>query len=181
LNTAELRSETEIKQRTIYDALIKRRWGTSMSAPPEESKENTFNEYLDDDKEARIIPDGEDTVDANGRLLEQQPMYDRIINAEVLLQLGDEMSLGKVVRRVLGPDGVTTGAYADNPMLNSIVYEVEFSDRQTREYAANMIAENMLSQVDTDGYSTTLMQGIVDFKKDEYVAIPKADKWVTTA
>jgi hypothetical protein len=126
LNMAELHSPTETKKRAIYDALIAGRWGTSMSAPPEETDENSFNEYSDDDEEARIIPGVKDTVDAKGRLLEQQPMYDRIINAEVQLQLGNELSLGKVVRRALGPDGVTTGSYADNPMLNSIVYEVKF-------------------------------------------------------
>jgi hypothetical protein len=38
---------------------------------------------------ARVVPEIEDTVDANGRLLDQQPTYDRIINAEVHLQLGD--------------------------------------------------------------------------------------------
>jgi hypothetical protein len=54
-----------------------------MSAPPEETEDNLFNEYSDGDKEARIIPDVEDTVDANGRLLEQQPMYDHIITANV--------------------------------------------------------------------------------------------------
>ena len=181
LNTAEKHSPTETKKRTIFDTLIERRWGTSMSAPPAESEETKFDEYSDDVEAARIIPDVEDTVDANGRLLEQQPMYDRIINAEVQLQLGEDVSLGKVVRRALGPDGVTTGSYADNPMLNSIVYEVEFPDGQTREYAANTIAENMLSQVDSDGYSTTLMQGIVDVKKDDAVAIPKSEKWVVTA
>jgi hypothetical protein len=184
LNTAELHSSTEVKKRQIYDALIERRWGTSMSAPPkvdEDSEEDTFEEYYDSDEQPRIIPDVEDTVDSNGRLLEQQPMYDRIINAEVQLQNGDEISLGKVKRRALGPDGLTTGSYADNPMLNSIVYEVEFPDGQTKEYAANTIAENMLSQVDSDGYSTTLIQGIVDFRKDESTAIPKSNKWVTTA
>ena len=62
-----------------------------------------------------------------------------------------------------------------------IIYEVEFPDGQTKEYAANTIAENMLRQIDSDGYSTSLMQGIVDFKKDEAVAISKADKSVVTA
>jgi hypothetical protein len=44
-----------------------------------------------------------------------------------------------------------------------------------------MIAENMLTQVDCDGYSKTLMVGIVDFKKYEATAISKAEKWVVTA
>jgi hypothetical protein len=83
LNTAELHSDTETKKRAISDALIEGRWGTSMSAPPEETSEDTFEEYWDNDEEQRIIPDVEDTVDGNGRLINQQPLYDRIINAEV--------------------------------------------------------------------------------------------------
>jgi hypothetical protein len=108
-------------------------------------------------------------------------MYDRLINAEVQLQPGDEMCSGKVVRRSLGPDGRTARMYDDNSMLNSVIYDIEFPDSQTKEYAANTIAENMLTQVDCDEYSTTLMQGIIDFKKDEASAISKADKWVVTA
>ena len=50
----------------------------------------------------------------------------------------------------------------ENPILNSVIYEVEFPDGQLKEYAANVIAENMLAQVDHEGYSTTLIQGIVD-------------------
>jgi hypothetical protein len=74
-----------------------------------------------------------------------------------------------------------TGSYADNPILNSIIYEVEFPDGQMKEYAANTIAENMLTQVDSDGYSTTLMQGIIEYRKDDATAVPKSDKWVITA
>jgi hypothetical protein len=182
LNTAELHSVTEAKKRQVYDVLIEGRWGTSMSAPPKESEEDdNFEEYYDDFEEPRVIPEVEDAVDSNGRLINQQPMYDRIINAEVQMQNGNELSTGKVVRRALGPDGKTTGSYADNPILNSIVYEVEFPDGQTKEYAANTIAENMLSQIDDDGYSTALMQGIIDFKKDDATAVPKSDKWVVTA
>jgi hypothetical protein len=87
-----------------------------------------------------------------------------------------------VVRRAIGPDGTTTGSYANNPILSSIVYEVEFPDGQMKEYAANTIAENMLTQVDSDGgYSTTLMQGIIDYREDDAAAVPKSDKWVITA
>ena len=138
---SELHSATEDKKRKIYDALIEGRWGTSMSAPSkEESKEDSFEEYYDDFEEPRIIPEVEDAVDSSGRLINQQPMYDRIINAEVQMQNGNELSTGKVVRRALGPDGKMTGSYADNPILNSIVYEVEFPDGQTKEYAANTLS-----------------------------------------
>ena len=38
----------------------------------------------------------------------------------------------------------------------------------------------MITQVDYKGYSTTLMNGIVDYKKDDVVAISKAYKYVIT-
>jgi hypothetical protein len=73
------------------------------------------------------------------------------------------MAVGKVARRALGPDGRVTGTYDENPMLNSIIYEIEFPDGQVKEYAANFIAENMLTQVDADGYSITMMDAIIDY------------------
>ena len=153
-----------------------------MSAPPKaKSEDESFEEYSDDFEEPRIIPKVEDSVDSSSRLINQQPMYNRIINAEVQMQNGNKLSTGKVVRRALGPDGKTTGSYADNPILNLIVYEVEFPDGQMKEYAANTIAENMLLQINSDGYSTALMQGIINFKKDAATAVPKLDKPVVTA
>jgi hypothetical protein len=90
------------------------------------------------------------------------------------------MTTGKVMQHALGPDGKTAGTYDDNPMLNWIVYEVEFPDGQVKEYAANVIAENMLTQVYSDGYSTTILKSIINYQKDEAVAVSKADKYVYT-
>ena len=137
----EIHSPVEIKKREVFDELIKRRWGTPMTQP------NTEVEHI---------------VDSTGKLINQQPAYDQIINAEVQLQLGEEMVNGKVNQRTIGPDGQVTGTYDNNPFLNSIMYDVEFPDGQVKEYAANIIAENMLTQVDPDGMSTTLMEAIVD-------------------
>ena len=38
----------------------------------------------------------------------------------------------------------------------------------------------MLTQVDSDGFSLALMEGIIDYKHDDLIAIPKADKYITT-
>ena len=62
---------------------------------------------------------------------------------------------------------------------SSIIYDVEFPDGQVKEYAANIIAENMLTQVDPEGYSTTLFDGIIDFKK-EPSAVPKTERYLVT-
>jgi hypothetical protein len=133
-----------------------------------------------EDEPARTVPEIEDTVDSRGHLLNQQPAYDKLINAEVQLQLGDDITSARVSKRATGSDGKTVGTYNDNPILNSIVYEVEFPDGQVKEYSANTIAENMLTQVDSDGFTLTLMEGIVDYRKDEETAVSKQDMYVVT-
>ena len=76
-----------------------------------------------------------------------------MLHAEVQMQTGNGMMQGKVLRRAMSPDGKIPGRYDDNPVLNSLVYEVEFTDGSVREYAANLIAENMITQCDEDGFS----------------------------
>ena len=88
--------------------------------------------------------------------------------------------MGKVRRRALGPDRNIIRKYDNNPYLNSVMYKVEFMDSQEKEYGANIIADNMLSQVDSSRYSLMLMEGIVDYRKDKSVAISMEDKYITT-
>ena len=121
-----------------------------------------FEKYEDHEQQEQPTLEVEDIVDSTGKLINQQPAYDQIINAEVQLQLGEEMVTGKVTQRTVGPDGQVTGTYDNNPYLNSIIYDLEFPDGQVKEYAANIIAENMLTEVDSDGIITTLMEAIVD-------------------
>jgi hypothetical protein len=189
LQVDEVDSPTEIKKRENFDKLIERRWGTSINPPkvkdenendPNDPHPDDWDYYENDDEAPRTIPDIEDTVDSKGKLLNQQPAYDRLINSEVQLQLREELHTAKVVQRAIGPDGITVGEYDENPIMNSIVYEVEFPDGQVKEYSAKVIAENMLSQVDSDGFSTSLMDAIVDYRKDEATAVQKADAFVVT-
>ena len=89
-------------------------------------------------------------------------------------------SLQGVIQRSIRPDGHIAGKYDDNPALNSIVYDVEFPDGNVKEYSANIIAENMLTQVDSDGFTMTMMEGIIDHKIDTDVAVSKLDMYVVT-
>ena len=65
-------------------------------------------------------------------------------------------------------------------MLNTHAYDVEFSDGSIREYLANIIAENMVSQVDDEGYSLIMLDNIIDYKKDPAVALSRDDGYVVT-
>ena len=183
LQLAEVHSDTEKRKRDIFDDLIERRWGSPMSTQNTNDTNMTTDteehEHSDDEMEKRHI-DIEDSVDSQGTLMNQLPAYDRLLNTEILVQAEEGHVSGKVTKRVFSPDGKVAGKYDDNPYLNSIMYEVELADGRIKEYGANIIAENMRTQEDYDGFSLSLMKGIIDYKHDDSVAIPKMDKYITT-
>ncbi len=65
-----------------------------------------------------------------------------------------------------------------NPILDSCMYEVEFSDGQVAEYSVNVIAENMYTQCDTEGNQYLHLDEIIDWQKDESQAIKLENKFV---
>lgn len=175
-------NQIEAKTRKTFDVLIQRRWVTEITPPNviKTDDDDPWEEYHDDDEDPRLLPDVEDVVDATGKLLCQQPEYDKVINSEVLLQQGESLQSAKVAQRSIGPNGTTAGKYYYNPALNSIIYNVEFPDGTVKEYSANVIAQNMLSQVDSDGFTMTMMEGGIDHKMDNATAVPKSDKYIAT-
>ena len=102
-----------------------------------------------------------------------------MINAEVLLPQGEELQKARVKKRRIGPDGNEIGTYDSNPMLNTLIYEVEYLDGSIRDYGANVIAENIYSQVDEHGYRQQTLDCIMEHSKDS-TAVPKSDKFITT-
>ena len=180
LQTAEIYSDSEKKKRELFNKLIYERHGDSINVVLPNTDRPVTERYEDGDEPARPIPDIEETVDANGRALNQLPAYDRLLNAEVQLQHDNRVTTGKVKHQALGPDGNMDGKYDNNPTLNSIMYEVEFANGTVKEYGANIIAENMLRQVDLEGFSVALMEGIVDLRCDESVAVPIEEKYIIT-
>ena len=94
--------------------------------------------------------------------------------------MGEEMSIGKVIQRALGPEITVAGTSDENPFLNTIIYVVEFPNRDVKEYAENIISESTLTQVDSDGYSLTIIKGIIDYKRYNAVPIQKRDMYVIT-
>ena len=92
--------------------------GTSINPPPTTDnqdptmEEPTNQNDLDNDMDEPVeSPDHEDILDSTGRILEQQLAFDKIINAEVMIQNGDEMAMGKVARQSLDADGRMAGTY----------------------------------------------------------------------
>ncbi|GFH50498.1 hypothetical protein CTEN210_06974 [Chaetoceros tenuissimus] len=91
--------------------------------------------------------------------------YDKYIGAEISLpNAADNKLMAKVHRKVKSND-LNEGA-DHNPIIDNSVYEVQFSDGSTEEIAANVIAENMLSQVDVEGHHFQILKEISDHKKN---------------
>jgi hypothetical protein len=72
---------------------------------------------------------------------------------------------GEVLRRRRDRNGRPIGVRNSNPILDTREYEVVFPDGSSQSYAANVIAENLYSQVDEEGHSYAILQEIVDHER----------------
>ena len=114
------------------------------------------------------MPEFFDPVDGDtNQLLDQNPAYDLLIHSEVVLLHRDKLRNAKILRRSLDSTGRSVGTYHKNPILNTLVYDVEFPDGEVKEYSANIIAENLLSQVDDEGFTLTVFDSILEHTKDD--------------
>ena len=182
LTDAELNHDQEKRKRNTFDRLIEERWASQMDPRRQVSEPvqtGEFFEYEDDVEEPCNIPEVHEPVDAQGRTININPAYDKMINTHVQLQKDNMLQLGQVMRRARNSAGNTEGVYDHNPLKNSVIYEVEFPDGQVKEYAANTIAENIYSKVDLDGYSTSMFDGIKDYDKSDE-ALKMDQRFITT-
>ena len=153
LTEAERVSPLLNKEMEAFDVLITKRFGEGIESKDKisdyyedwDDDEPNYQVYEDDNEPAFEMPEA-DEID-----------YDKYLNAEVLLPQGDEMKAGTVKTRLKDKDGNVVGSSNDNPILDTRIYEVVFPDGNTQSYAANEIATNMYSQVDTEGYRYQLM------------------------
>ena len=73
--------------------------------------------------------------------------------------------MAKVIKQVKGNDGNPLGIWNNNPILDTSEYTVEMSEGSSQELTANIIAESMFTQVDSEGHHYQLLQEITDHKK----------------
>ena len=57
---------------------------------------------------------------------------------------------------------------------------MEFPDGEVKEYAANIMAKNLLSQVDENGHPRLMMDSIVNYCKNPNKAVAIANNFVAT-
>jgi hypothetical protein len=103
---------------------------------------------------------------------------DEYISAHVLLPKGDSYVKGHVISCKRDDDGNVRGKANTNPILDSRVYEVQFSDGHTEEYATNVIAEAVYARVDDEGYEHLILDEIIDYRKDMAIAISDDEHYI---
>ena len=175
LRQEEYESEESKKERSDFDASVEKRLGdplTDKELTPEFDISMVTPDYeVYEDEQNPVIIQEIDDYNPEG--------YDGYITAQVLLPKGEEFQIGTVVKRRLDDDGKPIGTSNSNPILDSREYEVEFDDGCVLEYSANVIAENLYSQVDAEGRRFVMLQEILDHQKDNS-AVPKDDEFVVS-
>ena len=106
--------------------------------------------------------------------------YDQYIGAEVLIPNQKcEKIMGKVKKRDRYDDK-STGKGNYNTMNDKSLYKVEYTDGTTEQLTANIIAENMMSQVVSEGHHYQILTEVTDHKKDDS-AISKVDGFIKSS
>ena len=88
--------------------------------------------------------------------------YDQYLAAKVMLPQGGELKCAHVTCCKRDADNQPIGTWYNNLILDSCLYKVEFPDGSSDTFSANMIAENLFSQVDQEGHSHVVLDEIVD-------------------
>ena len=119
------------------------------------------------------IPDPDDYVTPDA--------YDEYLGKLVMFNSPHGGSVqGRVTKRIKTDLGTPVGRrHPTNPLMDTRQYEVELNDGTVAAYYANIIAENMFGQVDSEGQQYALLDEVTDHRKDQS-AISSADGWVTT-
>ena len=112
---------------------------------------------------------------------DDEEAVDKYLNVELIMDVGtNDERRGRVVKRSRGLDGEPIGRSHNNPLFDTREYEVEFTDGSREKYQANIIAENMFAQVDSEGNQYLLLKEITDHKHDNS-AIPISEGMVRSS
>jgi hypothetical protein len=103
---------------------------------------------------------------------------DEYLSAVVDMPRDGDLITGRVTRRKRDAENQPLGKKHSNPLLDTREYEVEFPDGSIDTYTANMIAENLYSQIDTDGRQYQIVDEIVDHRTNGH-AVSVDDAFIT--
>jgi hypothetical protein len=122
----------------------------------------------------RIIDDA--TLPHADEIANVEVVSDNYVGMELALTRGGEgeMVHATVRRRLNDKEGRPIGRVHTNPLLDSRMYEIEYADGHIDELTANVIAENLIAQVDEEGRRQMMLGEIMDHRVLQD-AIPKSE------
>ena len=163
----ELQTEENIARCRVYDERVQRLHSKEQMDQMDAAKispsdwvgefqyDPEFQEEFDRVVNDELLPEADE-------LFSPDVYDDTYLNMELALpRAGGEVEFGRVVKRMRDKDGLPIGTANDNPILDTRVYEVEFPDGHKAALAANIIAENLFAQVDSEGNRHALFDEIV--------------------
>jgi len=182
LTPAEYNNHSIKERMEDFTKVIKRKLGDSATPPPSDVPTGD-QMYPEHDPDIYVPYEGlygEDTPPILDVDDESNNTPDLLMNAEVMLPFqGREMQSAQVVGRSKNHEGNTRGTYDKNRYLDTRTYDVMFPDGSVSEYAANIIAESIHSQIDDEGHRYQILDHISDHKVDNK-AVKHCDAWVTS-
>ena len=80
---------------------------------------------------------------------------------------GDHPQLDMVVKGSKDNEGNVIGLANQNPIMDTIMYEVQLLDCKTQELSENVIIENIFAQVNQEGRRHILLESIIIIRTNE--------------
>jgi hypothetical protein len=138
----------------------------------------------DDDRDDNFIPtDAEygDMITEPKPDVDEVDGYDQYLNAELIIHRADGDAVrARVAKRARADTGEWIGRRHTNPIFDTREYECVLDDGTTERYTANVIAENLYAQCDSEGRQFLVLDEIIDHAKDN-TAIAIVDGYTRSA
>ena len=161
LTHEDFESPDTLQRMERFDATMTKKLSTSITEAEVRNEKSTVSSFTAETPKYEAFEDESRMPDVDDF---DPETYDDLISCQVTLPNRDSEEVAKVVCRVHDENGVPIGRAHANPILDTRLYKVEFGDGSVKEYAANIIAENLYSQVDGNGCFVVNLDGIVDHK-----------------
>ena len=105
-------------------------------------------------------------------------LTDKFIGSDIVVPRFDNWQKGRIKSRKRTADGMLlVGKENSEPLLDTRIYEVEFTDGGIHEYSTNTIIESIHSGLQDFSHSDSVFESIIDHRKD-IEAVTKEDAFV---
>jgi hypothetical protein len=172
LSSDAMKEETTKFMSSVEEAIGNHRQPIFDNTSPSHIYFDAF--YEDHDADDNALPYGDELVDAKTETIDDAYIesLDEYIGSQIVIPNKEAVPVLAIVKkRKRDALNQPIGTKNDNPILDSRIYELEFPDGRIEEYSVNVIAENLFNMADDDGWDTGLLEEIIDFRKDDSIAI----------